>query len=484
MLVIAELPDLPSSMKRKKASNDNATRALATYDKVWKNTPKSKSVCLLLSSRAYEASNAIEGENSLYTKFLLKGLRGIKPHVDKGGTMIRWSGSVEVNGDVTARSLHDYIYDKVANIIEQVPEIKTDESRSIVLLSHPKLALLNKQEIKYQVTAQTLSFPGRILESGILYQNDYIFEGLHIYSAQNEIKEGRSTAKIAFVGAGLPDETHDAIKNLNISKFKISDASKSQSYDSKLDDTTKIATAMCALIGSPLLKNNFIGVAPYSELLVYDCGYHLTYPGYGSGWNATFYDLALGIKEAIKMRPQVMLIAIASSLFSKMDRKTEKAFKEAITNAIQSGITVISSAGYAFENAKDGINGSLLPPRPAFFQNSLIVTSINIDDVKSDYSNYGKAVDVTSYGEDIVSAISDNKYQFLKGPAFPPCFVTGVVALMYTVNPKLTPAEVSEIIRESAENIDHKNEKYAGLLGAGKLDAFKTLVETKKRMRK
>jgi hypothetical protein len=475
--------DIPSSMKRK-AANDNASRALATYDKVWKNTPKSKSVCLLLSSRAYEASNAIEGENSLYTKFLLKGLRGIKPRVDKGGKMIRWSGSLEVNGDVTARSLHDYVYEKVANIIEQVPEIKTDESRSIVLLSYPKLALVNKQEMQHQVTTQTLSFPGRILKGGILYQNDYVFEGLHIYSAQNEIKEGRSTAKIALVGAGLPDETHDAIRNLKILKFKISNASKNQSFNLKLDDTTKIATAMCALIGSPLLKNNFIGVAPYSELLVYDCGLHFAYSGYGSGWNAMPSDLVSGIKEATQMRPQVMLIAMASYLFSRMDRKTETAYKKAISNALQSGIMVISSAGYAFENAKDRLEGSLLPPRPSFLQNSLVVTSINVDDVKSKYSNYGKAVDVCAYGEDIVSAISDNKYQFLNGPAFPPCFVTGAIALMYTVNPKLTPTEVSEIIYESAENIDNKNEKFAGLLGAGKLNAFKTLIETRKRMRK
>jgi len=327
---------------------------------------------------------------------------------------------------------------------------------------------------------QAVVIPGRILEDTTLYQNDYIFESLHIYSAHNEIKEGRSTAKIALITAGLPDETHDAIRDLKITKNRISDPSKTLSRLPKYDDTSKIATAICALIASPLLRNKFIGVAPYSELFVYDCGMHsILWKGYGSGWSMMPNDLTLGITEATKKRPNVMLIATASSLFPLLNMAAAvHPFRKAISEAIQSGITVISSAGYPYETSP-GV-GELIPPYPSFLKNSLVVSSINIDDTKSEFSNYGKPVDVCAYGKDIVSAISDNKYQFLNGPTFPPCIVTGAVALMYTVNPKLKPSEVRHIIYKSSDNIDHKNEKYSGYLGAGRLNVYRALIETKK----
>jgi uncharacterized protein YjbI with pentapeptide repeats len=135
--------DLPSSMKRKKAAKDNVDRSLATYDKVWKNknTSKSKAIYLLLSSQSYESSNALEGSNSLYTRHLLEGLRGFEPTtVDENGNVIDYSGSIEDNGEVTPNSLHNYVYHKVANITDQVPIIKSVESKRFAIVNYPKLA--------------------------------------------------------------------------------------------------------------------------------------------------------------------------------------------------------------------------------------------------------------------------------------------------------------------------------------------------------
>jgi hypothetical protein len=54
---------------------------------------------------------------------------------------------------------------------------------------------------------------------------------------------------------------------------------------------------------------------------------------------------------------------------------------------------------------------------------------------------------------------------------------------MYTLNKRLAPDEVRKIIRRSGDAIDHKNEKYSGLLGGGKLNVYKILIETKNCMK-
>jgi hypothetical protein len=133
--------NLPSGLPTKSAK-DSAGRALAAYDRIWKKTPKAKGIFLLLSSQAYEASYATENSNSLYTKHLLEGLRGVRPSMIDG-QILQSSGSIEFNGDVTPRSLHDYIYYKVASEAKQVPELKSDQSSSFTIVSYPDLAFQN-----------------------------------------------------------------------------------------------------------------------------------------------------------------------------------------------------------------------------------------------------------------------------------------------------------------------------------------------------
>lgn len=138
--------DLPNKVsKRKAASNAEAYIALGTYDKIWKRTRKTKGIYLLLSSQSYETSNAEPNDNSLYTKYLIEGLNGVKPVVDgKSGQLISYAGSVNSDGYITPDSLHEYIYHKVANITEQVPDIKVDRASGIILAYYKELASTTK----------------------------------------------------------------------------------------------------------------------------------------------------------------------------------------------------------------------------------------------------------------------------------------------------------------------------------------------------
>jgi uncharacterized protein YjbI with pentapeptide repeats len=174
--------ELPNSMKRKAAAKDNADRALATYDKVWKNTSKSKAIYLLLSSQSYEPSNALEGSNSLYTRSLLDGLQGIEPKIaDKNGNVIDFSGSIEDNGEVTPNSLHNYVYHQVANITDQVPVLKSIASSRFAIVNYPELAKRSQTSQKDYLLQ--LLRDGKIVEFNKIRRKDN-YSRLDLYNAE------------------------------------------------------------------------------------------------------------------------------------------------------------------------------------------------------------------------------------------------------------------------------------------------------------
>jgi subtilisin family serine protease len=68
-------------------------------------------------------------------------------------------------------------------------------------------------------------------------------------------------------------------------------------------------------------------------------------------------------------------------------------------------------------------------------------------------------------------------YNVQDGTSFAAAIVSGVCALMYSVNPNLTPAEVEEIIKSTAVDIYDipENKPYTGMLGAGRIDAYEAV---------
>jgi tetratricopeptide (TPR) repeat protein len=140
----ATLSTTSTTTSKGMVAKEAAGRALAAYDRVLENIPKAEGRCFLLSSQAYEPSLAAENSYSLYTKFLIEGLRGAKPGVDEKG--LRYPGSVDDDGNVTPETLHKYLYHKVANEAEQVPKIKSDMASNIMLAHHPHLSK-NKPDV-------------------------------------------------------------------------------------------------------------------------------------------------------------------------------------------------------------------------------------------------------------------------------------------------------------------------------------------------
>lgn len=138
-------------------------------------------------------------------------------------------------------------------------------------------------------------------------------------------------------------------------------------------------------------------------------------------------------------------------------------------NAIaQMGIVLVAAAGN---------NGSDNEFYPAAYDNVIAVGNTNKDDVKVSFSNYGDYIDVMAPGKFILSAFAEDdiSYGLLGGTSMSSPHVAGLAGLVLSVDPTLTPTEVEELIEKGCDNIDLNNFSFVGELGAGRINAYKTL---------
>lgn len=99
------------------------------------------------------------------------------------------------------------------------------------------------------------------------------------------------------------------------------------------------------------------------------------------------------------------------------------------------GVLIIAAAG---NNTDDACKYS-----PSSSLGAFTITSVNIDKVLlSEFSNYGKCVDMAADGENIISAWSTNTYKALSGTSMAAPHVTGLAALIWGENPEFTNHEL------------------------------------------
>lgn len=163
-----------------------------------------------------------------------------------------------------------------------------------------------------------------------------------------------------------------------------------------------------------------------------------------------------------------------------------EAQEAAINLAVSAGVVVIASAG----NEAAGVG------YPARFDNVIAVGATTIDNGLAEYSNVGPQVSVTAPGGDLseqqlkdlfvlsasnfeavvpqlatllITPYPGAGYGWFSGTSAAAPFVSGVAALILSVNPALTPQQVRQILEQTATDFGQqgKDEEFgAGLVNA------------------
>ncbi|CUT04864.1 S8 family serine peptidase [Candidatus Chrysopegis kryptomonas] len=147
--------------------------------------------------------------------------------------------------------------------------------------------------------------------------------------------------------------------------------------------------------------------------------------------------------------------------------------QEIINYANSKGALVVAAAG---NDRSDEFHS------PSGYRYVLSVASVDSNDVKAGYSNYGETVDVTAPGGvflvdgGIFNTWYNDTFETLTGTSMASPLVAGIAALVRAKFPELTPEQVAEKIRVTSEPIDDKNPSYRYQLGYGRVNAYRALT--------
>jgi subtilisin family serine protease len=114
---------------------------------------------------------------------------------------------------------------------------------------------------------------------------------------------------------------------------------------------------------------------------------------------------------------------------------------------------------------------------PGYYENAIAVAAVTNDGIKSTFSNYGDWIGISAPGSGIYSTTLNNNYGNSSGTSMACPHVSGVAALVLSYIPgMITAAQLKEILMLSADTINHVNPNYIDQLGAGRVNAYRSLV--------
>lgn len=235
-------------------------------------------------------------------------------------------------------------------------------------------------------------------------------------------------------------------------------------------------TATAALIAAR--QNDYIGITGIAPkvrimpLVVLD----------GDGFG-TIESTIEAINFAIAKKVDVINMSLAGY-------ETDPRLTQALIDAEKAGIVVVAATGN--DDNPDGADVGMLPVYPACSEkeNTVIgVTGTDVLDQHAAYANYGSAcTDIAAPGFDMLSAKPSNEppgsdvtsTQFyldhLTGTSLSSPLVAGVAALIKSVKPNWTPAQIRDRLFSTVDQIEEAvGRGQVGKLGHGRLDAGKAL---------
>ena len=171
------------------------------------------------------------------------------------------------------------------------------------------------------------------------------------------------------------------------------------------------------------------------------------------------FDVAEAMVYATDQGADVINLSLGTNLQSD-------ALQEAAEYARSAGVMVVAAAGNL---------GSSEPQYPAADEGVLAVAALDEQRLKTNFSNYGSWVDLSTPGESIYSTYPPDGYGWWSGTSMATPFVSGQVAMLRSLAPELTLAEIEGQMLAKVQDLDGLNPDYVGQLGTGEPDVAASL---------
>jgi len=187
----------------------------------------------------------------------------------------------------------------------------------------------------------------------------------------------------------------------------------------------------------------------------------------GSG---TGFDVAVGVVWAVDNGASVINMSLGGE-------ESDPTLERAVKYALSRNVVVVVAAGNEHTDK---------PMYPAALPGVISVGSVTADRVKSDFSNFGNWVSVMAPGSNILSTMPmssvfmttnegyKNEYDFMDGTSMASPMVAGIVGLIRSRHPELTPAQIKARLEGTA--IDLGDPGFDPQYANGMIDAFRAVL--------
>ena len=146
-----------------------------------------------------------------------------------------------------------------------------------------------------------------------------------------------------------------------------------------------------------------------------------------------------------------------------------RVLEDALSEAHDAGIVLVASAG---NEASSDLR------YPAACQNVLAVASVDKDNRRSSFSNYGSYISLVAPGSSIRSTYWTGGYATWSGTSFASPFVAAEAAELIAQDSTRDSGEVGRRIRDTARKVDTINPAYTRMLGAGLINMKAALLKS------
>ncbi|MFC8197116.1 type VII secretion-associated serine protease mycosin [Streptomyces sp. NPDC060006] len=300
--------------------------------------------------------------------------------------------------------------------------------------------LLRAKGFLVAVTAAGLALvPSTAAHADEIRAKQWALEAMHTQEAWRTTKGEGIT--VAVLDTGVDDEHPDLAGNVLAGKDMVG-------FGAGRGDRpwARHGTAMAGIIAGhghgAGNADGVMGIAPEAKILPVRVILEDGDSARGKARNTRGNALAEGIRWAADQGADVINLSLGDDSKSAHPEATEDA---AVQYALKKGAVVVASAGNGGEKG-DHIS------YPAAYPGVIAATAVDRYGTRASFSTRRWYATVSAPGVDVVIADPDRKYYEGWGTSAASAFVSGAVALVKAAHPGLSPAQIKQLLEDTARN--------------------------------